>query len=164
MSESKQQELDQLLLRKPLPRVEDRTAMQARLKQVSEDFRNLQVVNNKIVAVATQKELDYRYVAEMIAEIGSLAGRLKSNLQLPVAKSNEIKGKPEKSGESDISAELRALDELIVRFTTNPVFRATNVVDVDLAKQASKDLSAVIERSKELKQRLRKFSKTTKPQ
>ena len=62
------------------------------------------------------------------------------------------------------SAELKALDELIVRFTTNPVFRATNVVDVDLAKQASKDLSAVIERSKELKQRLRKFSKTTKPQ
>src|SRR4029453_14795514 len=85
-------ERNQQILLKPLPpKKEDDSARQAALKQSKEDFKNIQGINNKMMANAWAKdELDYNSISDSISQIRSKAMRLRSNLSLP---------KPEKQNE-----------------------------------------------------------------
>src|SRR5262245_58614418 len=50
-------------------------------KQVIEDFREMQALNNKMMASAwSQSAVDYKYISKMVGEIGKKAARLKTNL------------------------------------------------------------------------------------
>src|SRR6185295_4174556 len=90
--ESNRQELDNLLLRKPILTTEDKSARQAVLKQINDDFKALQVLNNRVMSEVTgEAKINYKSLAGLIAEIGSKASRLKSNLVLP--KSDVVKEK-----------------------------------------------------------------------
>ncbi len=144
-------EMDRLLLLKPLTETKDNPARRAILKQISEDFRDMQGLNNKMMAQAwAREELDYRYISDMVSQIRGKAARLKFNLSLP-----EAEEKKPTLGEISSAREFRSglllLDRQIMKFATNPLFQKPNVVDVDLANQASRDLNAVVEMSGKLK-------------
>ena len=127
---------------------------QAIQKQVVEDFRALQSVNNRMMADAwASSELDYRYISDMIGQISKKATRLKSNLALPESEENQNANAPETeiASAKDFKAELLLLDRSVMRFVTNPIFQKTNVVELKLANQASKDLETIINISKRLK-------------
>src|SRR5688572_8552125 len=52
-------------------------------KQISDDFKSLQALNNKMMADTwAQPELDFKYVSGMVGQIARKAERLKSNLGL----------------------------------------------------------------------------------
>lgn len=155
-------EMDRLLLLKPLTETKDNPARRAVLKQISEDFRDMQGLNNKMMAQAwAREELDYRYISDMVSQIRGKAARLKSNLSLPEAKAGE---KKQTLGEISSAREFRSglllLDQQIMSFATNPLFQKPNVVDVDLANQASRDLNAVVEMSGKLKGIASRLSKS----
>ena len=153
-------ELDRLLLLKPLPANKDDSAHRAMLKQLSEDFRDLQGLNNKMMAETwSRPELDYEYLSNMISQIRSKATRLKSNLAFPEGPNEEVKH-PEISNASTFKDALLVMDRRIMSFVGNPLFREANVVDVKLAHQASGDLQAVIELSAKLKKTAGKLSKS----
>ena len=157
-------EMDRLLLLKPLTETKDNPARRAVLKQISEDFRDMQGLNNKMMAQAwAREELDYRYISDMVSQIRGKAARLKLNLSLPEADADE---KKQTLGEISSAKEFRSglllLDEQIMRFATNPLFQKPNVVDVDLANQASRDLTAVVELSGKLKGIASRLSKTAR--
>ena len=79
--ESNRQELNNLLLRKPILATEDKSARLAVLKQINDDFKALQVLNNRVMSeVTADAKVDYKSLARLISEIGSKASRLKSNL------------------------------------------------------------------------------------
>ncbi|HSE31552.1 MAG TPA: hypothetical protein VLA93_08230, partial [Pyrinomonadaceae bacterium] len=124
-------------------------------KQISDDFRDLQALNNQMMATAwSQPEVDYKYIARMVGEIGKKATRLKSNLGLP--KSEEKKEEPLKPSEGisntqELKAELLLLDKSVMSFVNNPIFKKTSVIELGQANQATRDLDAVIERSSTLK-------------
>jgi hypothetical protein len=158
--ESNRKELDNLLLRKPILTTEDKSARQAVLREINEDFKALQVLNNRLMTEATDPaEVDYKSLSKLLSEIGSKASRLKSNLLLPkveVEKKQDSKATLDASG---FKVALEAFDKVVVNFATNPIFQKVNVIEVDLAKQASRDLATIIEQSLRLKKAAMKLSK-----
>jgi predicted RNase H-like nuclease (RuvC/YqgF family) len=139
VTKTTQQEMDRILNRTPIKAVEDKSVRAARLKQINEDFRELQVANNKLMAeVATQK-FDVKFVEKMLSQIATRAKRLQANLSLP-----KVEAKEGASTIESLEKELTQLDQVIVRFANNPLFKAANVVDLELANKASADLDEIV--------------------
>ena len=158
--ESNRQELDNLLLRKPILTAEDKSAQQAILKQINEDFKALQVLNNRLMTEATsQGELNYKSLAKVLSEMGSKASRLKSNLLLPKAEVEKQKENERALDASGFKDALQAFDKVVTSFATNPIFQKVNVMEVELAKKASLDLVVIIQQSSRLKKAATKLSK-----
>ena len=155
--ETNRKELDTILMRKPIPATEDPSARRATLEQINQDFKSLQELNNKLMsAVTAQGEVDYKSIASWVGEIKSKASRLKSNLVLPEAtKEKQVKTE----NEVELKQQFLAFDKVIESFVTNPIFQNTNVVDVELAKKASNDLSKIIEESGKLKKAVARLAK-----
>ncbi len=148
-----QKEMDQLLFLKPILAPKDDPARRVVLKQISEDFKDLQGLNNKMMTEAwSRPELDYRYISDMVSKIRGKAARLKFNLALPETEDDKAK----QSDDSFTDAEkfrgaLLQLDRHIMSFATNPLFQKPEVIEVDLANIASKDLAVVLHLSGKLK-------------
>jgi len=87
----------------------------------------------------------------MLADIGSRAVRLKSNLALPKVDEKKEKSNSELTTAAALKDRLMEFDRVVMSFATNPIFQQANVIDVELAKQASGDLATIIERSGKLK-------------
>lgn len=157
-------ELDRMLLLKVLPSNKDTPERRAALKQIAEDFRDMQGLNNKMMADAwSREELDYKYISDTVSQIRGKATRLKTTLSLP-----ELEQEPNKASEIEIAgarqfrSELLQLDRLIMSFVTNPMFQKANVVEVDLANKASRDLCGIIDQSAKLKKTAAKLQKSPK--
>jgi len=126
---------------------------EAIVKQIVEDFRDLQSVNNKMMATAfSQPDVDYKYISRMVGEIGKKASRLKSNLALPKPeeKQEPSTGSAEVSNTEQFKTELLSLDKSLMSFVNNPIFQ-TGVIDLRLVHQANTDLEAVIDMTTRLK-------------
>ena len=151
IADSNRQELDNLLLRKPILTAEDNSARQATLKQINEDFKALQALNNAVMSqVAAEGVLDYKLISSKISELGDKASRLRKNLVLPKAEKLS-KGPSAISTADELRQALLAFDKVVMNFVTNPIFTKLNVIEVELAKQASSDLEALIKQSESLK-------------
>jgi hypothetical protein len=123
----------------------------ATLKQLKEDFRSIQDVNNRMMAAAWAQEMvDYDRTVQMLSEINSRAVRLKSNLALPEPENTKPKTLAA-SGVKEFKAALLVMDRSLMNFVTNPIFQERNVVEVNLATKATRDLEAVIAYSANLK-------------
>jgi len=158
--ESNRQEFDNLLLRKPILATEDKSARQAVLKQVNDDFKTLQVLNNKVMSEVTdQSGVEYKEISSMLSDISSRASRLKLNLALPKPEMSRSEKTLEISNATEFKDELWAFDKVVTNFATNPIFQQANVIEVELAKQASLDLATIIERSGKLKKAAAKLAK-----
>jgi len=159
--ESNRQEMDTLLLRKPILTASDMSASMAMLKQIGNDFRELQKLNNKMMETTIGSgEIDYKNISRTLGDISGVASRLKNNLALPEVEAE--KRKPvelEVSAADQFKAELTKLDKTIMSFATNPIFQKSNIVDVQLATRASADLLFIIEQSRALKKASSKLAK-----
>jgi len=158
-----QKEMDQLLFLKPILAPKDDPARRVVLKQISEDFKDLQGLNNNMMAKAWSKpELDYRYISDMVSQIRGKASRLKSNLALPETEDNKSKQADDNFANAEkFRSALLQLDRHIMSFATNPLFQKPEVIEVDLANRASRDLAAVLELSGKLKRTAVKLGKTS---
>jgi hypothetical protein len=54
---------------------------------------------------------------------------------------------------------LQEFDKVVTSFSTNPIFQKVNVIEIELAKQASRDLVVIIQQSSRLKKAATKLSK-----
>jgi hypothetical protein len=133
------------------------------MKQVRTDFRELQELNNKMMTTAWEHEtLDYDFLSDMVSRIRGKANRLKGNLQLPFAGApDKAAAVPVISNTGEFRAALLVLDETIMRFVNNPLFRTPNTLEVDLAAKARSDLEAVISLSTNLKKTATRLGKTS---
>ncbi len=162
-------ERDQQLLLKRLPaKKDDDSVRRAVLKQINEDFRNIQGLNNTMMANAwAHEELEYGSISDSLSQIKSRATRLRSNLALPKAK--DVKDVEEKqldlarAGVKEFREALLLLDKSIMSFVTNPLFQKSNVVEVGLASRARQDLEVVIQLSGNLQKTSEQLKKLTKP-
>jgi hypothetical protein len=131
------------------------------LTQIKEDFRRLQVLNNEVMrAVSSRDQLDYKYISESAREIKKRAARLKINLVFPEAGSDEKPRTGQDAETPEIKSALAALDGLIARFVTNPVFKEVGVVDTRLGVKAGRDLDEIIELSDKVRKNAERMSKT----
>jgi len=159
-----QKEMDRLLFLKPILAPKEDPARRVVLKQISEDFKDLQGLNNKMMAEAWGRpELDYRFISDMVSQIRGKASRLKSNLALPAAENDKSKQADVNFTDTEkFRAALLQLDRHIMSFATNPLFQKADVIEVDLANRASRDLAAVVELSGKLKRTAAKLGKPAK--
>ena len=159
MKESQRQELDKLILRKPITETEDNSTRNATLKQINDDFKNLQVQNNNLIKSINEPRSNYCDIANLVSSINGRATRLKQNLSLPKAESGKDTKRSDQKFDSEeaIKRGVKLLDETVVSFTTNPLFRAANVVDVEEGTKASRDLDQIIDLSKKLKKAISKL-------
>jgi hypothetical protein len=156
-------EMDRLLLW-AVPKDKESESMRlSRFKKIKDDFRDLQSLNNKMMADAwLQDALDYSVIADMVSRIRSKANDLKEGLSLPESKDSQTASKtPAVTTGRQFREELLLLDKTIMSFVTNPVFQVANAVDVNLATKASTDLEQVISLTIDLKQNAQKLRKTS---
>lgn len=160
-----QKEMDQLLFLKPILAPKDDPVRRALLKQISDDFKELQGLNNKMMTEAwSRPELDYRYISDMVSQIRGKAARLKSNLALPHVEDGTLKEAVDSYPDAEkFRVAMLRLDRHVMRFATNPLFQKPEVMEIDLAAQASRDLSVVVEVSGKLRKSAAKLSRTSKP-
>lgn len=119
------------------------------LAQIAEDFERIQVINNKMMSAAMSAATpDYESIADTTAEIRKRANRIRDNLRLPKADSEEATKRPEQKQAVDaarMKAALISLDGSIMSFIKNPIFKEPGVVDVQHAARAGHDLETIIE-------------------
>ena len=157
-----QADMDRLLLW-AVPKDKESESMRLnRFKKIKDDFRELQLLNNKMMADAwMQDALDYSSIADMVSKIRGKASDLKVSLVLPHSENPQADLKtPAVDTVRQFREELLLLDKTLMRFVNNPVFQAANTVDVNLAKKASEDLDHVIVLTADLKQNAQKLRKT----
>src|SRR4030095_11159738 len=156
-------EMDRLLLW-ALPKDKEPEAVRLnRFKKIKDDFRDLQSLNNKMMADAwLQDALDYSSIADMVSKIRSKANDLKEGLSLPESEKPDTESKmPTVTTARQFREQLLLLDKTLMRFVANPVFQAANTVDVNQAKKASDDLEHVISLTNNLKQTAQRLRKAT---
>lgn len=132
-----------------------RKSEELRLSEIAEDYRDLQQVNNKMMAVTMRAGAapDYKLLAESLADIRRRAERLRENLALPAPAEKDAKDakSPEpKPAEDDaaLKAALLALDRSIMSFVRSPLFKNTDILDAGAAARAARDLDQVVARSR----------------
>lgn len=157
-----QADMDRLLLW-AVPKKESEPARLDRFKKIKADFRDLQSLNNKMMAAAwSQDKLDYSSIADMVSKIRGKAGDLKEGLSLPASENSQTASKTAAvTTVRQFREQLLVLDKTVMNFVNNPVFQAINTVDVNLAKKASADLEHVLSLTVDLKQIAQKLRKTT---
>jgi len=156
-------DMDRLLLFATPKDKEPEAVRESRFKKIKDDFRSLQSLNNKMMADAwLQDALDYSSIADMVSKIRGKANDLKDSLSLPEAeKSDAAEKMPAATTARQFRERLLLLDKTIMRFVTNPVFQATNTLNINQAKNASADLDQVIALSDDLKQNAQKLRTPT---
>jgi hypothetical protein len=128
--------------------------------QIREDFRHIQMVDYEMMRAASSGNgLDYKQVAEAVAEIKKYAARLKNNLVFPELEKDEHrreKSDPEVDG---LKPSMVALDALILSFVHNPIFKETGVVDAKLGGKAGRDLDSIIDLSEKIRKSAERMRK-----
>jgi hypothetical protein len=154
-----QAEMDRLLMF-AIPKDKEPEAVRLnRFKKIKEDFRDLQSLNNKMMADAWMQEaLDYSVIADMVSKIRGKANSLKDSLSLPESEKSAAT-MPAVTTIRQFREELLLLDKTLMRFVNNPVFQAANSVDINQAKNASEDLDRVLSLTDEVKQNAQKLRK-----
>lgn len=136
--------------------------------QIKQDFEHLQIVNNQMMLMTLVNDVfDYKNISEASAEIRKRALRLNSNLPLPELEKDEQKEQAFESAKeldrAQMKKVLQALDELVMRFVTNPVFQQPEIVDVPQSSMAQRDLKAIIKLSEKIKKQADKLMKASRP-
>lgn len=122
-------------------------------RQVREDFLQIQIESGELQKkVASGATSDARLLNDLINRITKRAGRLKRNLPLPAPAAGEA-SEDLKSNDDSFEADIKTLDRLVIRFTGNPIFKQSLVLDLNGGAQAARDLQSIIARGASLKKR-----------
>jgi hypothetical protein len=140
-------------------------------RQISEDFRRIQIVNNQTMqAVFVNKSFDYKLIGSATDEIRKRAQRLRQNLALPKtpgtdARQNNV-GTQNSLDQEQLKVSLVTLDHSVMGFVMNPLFKLPNVLDTRLAETAGRDLDRIIQFSDVIRRNVEKLARakqTTAP-
>jgi hypothetical protein len=142
------------------PEEENPRLVLARVEEVKEDFRRIQIVRNEMVRILTaNKPLDYNVVFDEVGEINKRADRLKKFLLPPIHEDKE-KNQIDFSREEMKGAMVR-LCNLIVSFVDNPVLKNPGTTDVQQSTKAGTELLHIVELSGEIKRSAEKLKRTS---
>lgn len=125
------------------------TAEQQRLAlvQIAQDYRELQVINNKMMATSIPSAApNFVAITRSLEEIRKRAGRLKDNLRLANPKDKTPPKSKYKQAENtaELKSQLLVLDDSIMRLVKSPLFKNPEVVDVGEAAKARGELEFII--------------------
>lgn len=150
-----------LLLARPSA---DRRGAQAAAEQLKQDFKRIQVLRNDLARhLASESQLDYKVIAEAASELNRRANRLGTHLlpQTSAGHDERHRGQIELDG-ALLKGALITLCQRIDSFTSNPVFKVLDVVDVEQANRAGDDLRGIIRLSARVREGAERTNRTLK--
>ena len=122
------------------------------LLQIRMDFLRIQIVNDDLQAESRAVYPDVKAIAKSASEIIKSAKRLRGNLVLPGFKKHQrLPDFRVELGVEQLRVALSVLSSSIGAFVENPVFEHVGVIDATLSTQALRDLTKIIEVSKQVK-------------
>jgi len=122
------------------------------LLQIQIDFLRIQIVNDDLQVQSSAGQPDLKLISKSDAEISRCAQRLKENLALPAVESlPEATDLKVERGMEQLRLALSVLSKSIGTFVENPVFEHSGVVDATLSAQAQRDLTQIIQVSRQVK-------------
>ncbi|MEO6589231.1 MAG: hypothetical protein ABIP06_07975 [Pyrinomonadaceae bacterium] len=120
--------------------------------QIKKDFEAVQKLQNQIVKTyITGKEIDYKHISALAAELNESAKRLEENLLLADEKSLK-KSEQKNSAPEDIKDLIVILDKFVGNFVTSPVFVNLEIIEPKVAGKTESDLQNIIRLSSLLAQ------------
>ena len=142
----------------------DQQHVQAVIDEIKQDYKRIQIVRSELAhVITTHQELEFKRIAEESEEINKRAHRLQSRLALYKAEADEKNNSTKLEFRDDqMQDALIKLCNLIMNFTTNPVFQTLTAVDLHESARASRDLDSIILLSNNIKKSAERLSKTTK--
>jgi hypothetical protein len=149
---------------KPLNRRTAKTATKARdpkelLHEIQEDFTQLQIVNNDLAdAVGKVGKLDIDFVSKSAAEIERRSVRLWENLTQSKHETKAQAGTETPMDSARFRKALDDLDNLIIDFSHNRVFKEASPDDTALAAKALRDLDEIISLSRRVRDNAAKLN------
>lgn len=133
------------------------------LEEIAEDFKHIQLVNNRMMS-ATMSAATPKYgsIAETTGEIRKRAIRIRKNLQLPKVDEAEEKepGYQQAQNAAQMKTALLALDASIMNFIQNPIFVNPEVINLQNATKARRELEKIINRSQLISKDAEKLKKS----
>jgi hypothetical protein len=134
---------------------------QTAMAQMNEDFERIQSIDKDVLsAVSTSGVPDYKRVSDGLVEIRKRAIRLKTNLVLPPsAKDERAQKRRDEMDTNQLQPSLLMLNDLIVSFVANPLFKKETSVDYQLVARARRDLDGIIEFSEKIRKSAEKLNK-----
>lgn len=141
----------------------DQRVADAAAEQLREDFRNIQLMRNKLVRLLqSDKALDYKFIARESAEINKRAGRLKTHLlRQTTADADPKEAEPTvEIGDAQMKDALVTMCKRIDSFTESPVFKVPTVVNVEQSAKAKRDLRHIILLSGGIRKTAERLNKT----
>ena len=129
---------------------ENRRRSHELMARIKKDLEGLQARYNQIVLMmAAHKSADDAQVLHAVVEVNECSTRLKQNLGLPQPKDEKSRA-PAPATTTQTDAPLMRLRKHIYSFVMNPLFESPAVLDVEQAKNASRDLDKIIEVSESI--------------
>jgi hypothetical protein len=124
----------------------DQRVAAAAAEQLKEDFRNIQILRNKLVRhLQSEKPLDYKFIASEAGEINRRAARLKTHLLRETSTGDRKEAEtPVEIGDEQMKDALVTMCKRIDSFTESPVFKVPEVVNVEQSAKANRDLRHII--------------------
>jgi hypothetical protein len=118
------------------------------LEQIADDYKQIQLINNKMMGASMQaREPNYLNVSQSLSEIRKLANRLKNNLRLPNAETETKDEYKPATDAAQLKSNLLSLDKSIMSFVGNAIFKKPDVVNLEEAKNARRELETIIRNS-----------------
>ena len=118
--------------------------------QIADDYKQIQMVNNKMMAATMRASSpNFSQITQSLGEVRKRAIRLKENLglaKLELPKKDKAERK-QATNAAEIKTQLLTLDGFIMSFVKNPIFTNPDVVNVEEATKARRDLELIIENS-----------------
>lgn len=124
-------------------------------RALQEDFRQLQVVNNHLMACVFERSpltITNKEIRASLGEIGKLAKRLRINLGIPEVRRDKRSNRVDQvTSNITLSPGLLRMDKAVMSFVNNPVFQQPGVFDSELALRAGNDIADVLQLSELLR-------------
>lgn len=134
------------------------------LEEIAEDFKHVQLINNRMMgATMSAAAPDYGSIAETTGEIRKRAIRIRKNLQLPKldpAEATKDSEYMQAINAAQMKTALLSLDTWIMNFIQNPIFMNPDVINVENARKARRDLEKIIDRSQLIRKDAEKLKKS----
>jgi hypothetical protein len=142
----------------------DRRSAEAAAEQMREDFKNIQILRNKLARhLLSDKPFDYKFIATETEEINKRANRLKAHLLREVPEGEKkVQEKQVEITDVQFKDALVTMIKRIDSFTENPVFKVPDVVDVHQSAKANRDLRHIILLSEGIRKTAERLNKVHK--
>ena len=115
------------------------------LEQIADDYKQIQLINNKMMGASMPaRELNYPNISQSLLEIKKRASRLRNNLRLPDVEVENKEDYKRAVNVAQLKSNLLTLDNLIMSFVGNAIFKNTDVVNLEEAKRGRRELEKII--------------------